>query len=303
MPIALATLAALLVFAVWRRSTAHAIERRALQAYPRDAAGVVVGAGEIRLHGGPAAVLLLHGGGDTPQSLRHLADDLHARGYTVHAPLLPGHGTSLRDFASSTAEVWYAAAEGAYRALRARHDWVAIVGQSMGGALAVQVAAAAPDLPALMLVAPYLAVPPVVRWVGRLAPVWTLFPPYPRSTSPGSVRDATEREKGLGYGYFPPRALRALARTVARAWAALPGVRAPTLVVQSREDNRIAPADAERAFGRLGAPEKRLVWVEGAGHVLTVDYGREQLFQLVGEWLDAHGGGPARGGGPGGVSQ
>ena len=302
MTLALAVLAALALLAGWRRSSARALERRALRERPLDESGVVVGAGEIRLRGGPAAVLLLHGAGDTPQSLAYLAEFLHDRGYTVHAPLLPGHGTNLRDFSRSTADRWLGGAVDAYRALRGEHAWVAIFGQSMGGALAVQIAAATPDLPALVLAAPYLAMPRGLRWVARLAPLWAIFQPYPSSASRGSVLDDTERGRGLGYGYFPPRALRALAASARRAWAALPEVRAPTLMLQSRTDNRLSPVAAERAFGRLGARQKRLVWMEGAGHVLTVDYGRERLFQLAAEWLTKQGGAPAASGRSGAVS-
>lgn len=302
MILALAVFAALALLAGWRRSSARAVERRALRERPLDESGVVVGAGEIHLRGGPAAVLLLHGGGDTPQSLAYLAEFLHDRGYTVHAPLLAGHGTTLRDFSRSTADRWLEGAIDAYRALRGKHAWVAIFGQSMGGALAVQIAAATSDLPALVLAAPYLVMPLGLRWVARLAPLWMIFQPYPSSASEGSVLNDAERGRGLGYGYFPPRALRALAATARRAWAALPQVRAPTLMLQSRTDNRISPTAAERAFGRLGAREKRLVWVEGAGHVLTVDYGRERLFELAAEWLKAEGGAPAASGRSGAIS-
>jgi carboxylesterase len=84
---------------------------------------------------------------------------------------------------------------------------------------------------------------------------------------------------------FTPAALRALRVTVRRAFALLPRVAAPTLVIQSREDNRITPTDARRAFDRIGAPDKELVWIEGAAHVITVDYGRERVFAMVGDWL------------------
>jgi esterase/lipase len=59
-------------------------------------------------------------------------------------------------------------------------------------------------------------------------------------------------------------------------------------MIQSREDNRIAPADAQRAFDRLGAREKKLIWTTGAGHVITVDYGKERVFELLADWLDQH---------------
>jgi esterase/lipase len=42
----------------------------------------------------------------------------------------------------------------------------------------------------------------------------------------------------------------------------------------------------------LAAREKKLIWTEGAGHVITVDYGRERVYSEVTNWLDTH----ARGG-------
>jgi esterase/lipase len=58
--------------------------------------------------------------------------------------------------------------------------------------------------------------------------------------------------------------------------------------VQSREDNRIPPDAAQRAFDHIGAVDKRLVWLTGAGHVITVDYGRDHVFEIVADWLDGH---------------
>jgi carboxylesterase len=103
-----------------------------------------------------------------------------------------------------------------------------------------------------------------------------------------SIQDQAEAARSLGYGVFTPAALRALRATVARAIEALPNVTSPTLMIQSRQDNRIPADAAQRAFDRLGAPDKELVWVTGAGHVLTVDFGRDRVFQLVADFLDRH---------------
>ena len=255
--------------------------------------GIIAGAQPIELtHGaGSPALLLLHGGGDTPQTLRYLADSLYARGYTVHAPLLPGHGRTVEHFAHVSADQWLEAARGSYRELRQRHAWVGIVGLSMGGAVAVQLAADNADLPVLGLLAPYLSMPREVALAARLAPLWGLAVPYVRSLGPSarrSINDPEEDARNLAYGVFTPAALRALRTTVLRGFAMLPRVTAPTLMVQSREDNRIAPSDAQRAFDQLGARDKELVWIEGAGHVITVDYGRERVFEMLGRWLDGH---------------
>jgi carboxylesterase len=68
----------------------------------------------------------------------------------------------------------------------------------------------------------------------------------------------------------------------------LPKVKAPTLMIQSRQDNRISIDNAKRTFDLLGSPEKQLVWTEGAGHVITVDFGYERVFELTSDWLDRH---------------
>ena len=251
--------------------------------------GILVGAEGFVLErpGGPA-LLLLHGAGDTPQTLRYAARALFARGYHVEVPLLPGHGRTPRDFARIRAHDLADAAKSHYLRLTREHAWVGVVGLSMGGALAVQLAADAPRMPALALLAPYLALPPYIERAARLSWLWGPVVPLVRSGDGMSVFDPEERERSLAYGVFTPAALRALRETVRRAVKALPCVSAPTLVLHSRADNRINVNDAEAAFARLGAEEKRLEWIEGAAHIITVDYGRDTVFEIVADWMDSH---------------
>jgi len=271
----------------WRISSR--MERDLAARRPVGPDGIVLGAEAFDLaREGAPAVLLIHGGGDTPQSLRYLADHLHEEGYSVHVPLLPGHARSLRAFSHVTADGWLAEVESRYLALRSKHDWVAVVGLSMGGAIAIRLAARHADLVALALLAPYVAMPKGIEVAAVLSPLWGTVVPYVYSADPRSIRDPEESARNLGYGSITAPALRALRETVRRAFEALPGVKAPTIVVQSRQDNRIAVADAERAFERLGADEKRLVWIEGSGHVISVDLGRAKVFEAVSQWLAAH---------------
>jgi len=234
------------------------------------------------------AVLLLHGAGDTPQTLRYLGEYLHRRGFHVEAPLLPGHGRSVGDFRRVSADDLTSAARAAYVELRDRSSWTGVIGLSMGGALAVQVAAEFADLPALGLAAPYLEMPRRIERAARISWLWGPFVPLVESTEGLSIFDPVERTRNLAYGVFTAGALRALYETVRRAAAASPRVKAPTLVIQSREDNRISIGAAERAFARLGATEKRLEWISGASHVITVDFGREHVFELLASWLEQH---------------
>jgi len=256
-----------------------------------DGAEIRPGAETIDLQEeGSNGVLLLHGFGDTPQTLALLARRLRKSGYSVYAPLLPGHGRSMEAFGKSRADDWIAAAKDAYAGMRARHRTVYLAGLSMGGALAVLVAAEQGEMPALILIAPYLGMPRLLRVAAATHRLWGRLAGEVNARSPRSIHDPIEREKNLAYGAITGRELHELAAVVRRARKALADVRAPTLLIQSREDPRCPPDVAEFAIQALGSAEKKLVWTEGAGHIITVDYGRERVFSEVERWLETHGG-------------
>ena len=254
-----------------------------------DTAAILRGAETIdRQEEGSHGVLLLHGFGDTPQTLALLARHLKKRGYSVLAPLLPGHGRTLEAFGKSRASEWIAAAKKAYVDMRSRHDSVSVVGLSMGGALAALVASEQPEIPALVLIAPYLGMPRWLRIAAATHLLWGKLAGQVNGRSPRSIHDPIEREKNLAYGYITGRELHELSTVVRRARESLADVRAPTLIIQSREDPRCSPATAEFALRTLGSADKEMVWTEGAGHIITVDYGRERVFAEVERWLGGH---------------
>jgi carboxylesterase len=231
---------------------------------------------------------MLHGFGDTPQTLEYLAAFVHAQGWTVRAPLLPGHGRTLDDFAASRASEWIALARAELESLRSRYETVCVVGLSMGGSLATILAAEVPGVPALVLLAPYLSMPTRLRRAASAHHILGTVVPYLRGGGEQSIRDPAEVARNLAYGFITPRLVFELARVVARARASAPKVSVPTLVVQSRQDNRIPPEAAERAFALFTTSERRLMWTEGNGHIITVDYGRQAVFSAVVDWLAAH---------------
>ena len=281
--------ALVVALAVWRRMrirrlTALSMNRRAL-----GPDGIVIGGNGFVLERPNApAILLLHGAGDTPQTLRYLADDLYARGFHVSAPLLPGHGRRIDDFARVTANALLDASRTHYRELNATHSWVAVIGLSMGGALAVILAAESPEMPALALIAPYLQMPPKIERAAELSWAWGWLTPVVASSEGLSILNPDEAKRNLAYGIFTVGALRALHSVVLRASASLSSVVVPTLIVQSQTDNRIDPSVAERAFAQLPATDKRLEWITGAAHVITVDYGREHVIALASDWMLRH---------------
>jgi carboxylesterase len=109
--------------------------------------------------------------------------------------------------------------------------------------------------------------------------------PVLRGHSERSIHDPAERARSLSYRAMTPTLARELSLVAERARMALPRIRIPTLLAQSRGDNRLAAAVADRAFAALGSKDKELLWLDGAGHVITVDYGRDTLIEAVATWL------------------
>ena len=97
-------------------------------------------------------ILLVHGYGGDRNSWLFLQEPLAAR-YRVYALDLPGHGTSAKDVGDGSIGMLAGAVTGVLDALGA--DRAHLVGHSMGGAVALAVAASAPGrIASLTLIAP-----------------------------------------------------------------------------------------------------------------------------------------------------
>lgn len=281
---------ALIAGALNRRRVTRTIEDEYAARFPADREGVAEGAQGFELTGTTGrALLLLHGSGDTPQSLRYLGERLHDAGYSVSAPLLPGHGRSPRAFAIATDADYYEATRDALTQLRASNTSVGLVGLSMGGALAARLAVEVPEVRVLVLLAPYLTPPPGVRLVRDTAMLWGLAAPYLRGRGEASVHDSSAQAMSRAYGSFSAGALEALIATAREGLRALPYVTQPTLVINSEQDNRIPRTLALSALEKVRAPMEQH-WVNGCGHVITVDYCKDTVADLVLAFLARHAG-------------
>ena len=277
----------------WRMQQAR---RESAERVPVGRDGIIPGAQPVALTGSAThAALLIHGFGDTPQTVRALAEHLHAlHGWTVRAPLLPGHGRTLADFDASGSAQWRAAVHSEYVALKSQYPTVALVGLSMGGALATLEAAIDPSLPALVLLAPYLTPPASAQRMAPLAGVLNLVLPYlAGGDRVRSIFDPEARALALGYGGAPPKRVRDLVSVAHDARFAAADVRAPTLLVHSRSDYRIPVPLAESHPELFAAAVVRdQQWVTGCGHVITVDYCHEAVWALTADWLARYAGAP-----------
>src|SRR5436305_8685837 len=98
----------------------------------------------FRIRGGTRGCLLIHGFAGTPPEMRGLGEYLAAAGYDVMGPLLAGHGLTPEAMALTRWTDWDASAQLALTALRRDSREVFVAGQSLGGTLALHLAALNP---------------------------------------------------------------------------------------------------------------------------------------------------------------
>ena len=230
---------------------------------------------------GPDAVLLLHGFSGSPFELRPLAYALAGRGFRCRVPLLPGHGPGA-DLGASSDVDWLGGAEDELEALRRETTGrVFLVGFSMGGALAIRLAAAHPtELSGLVLLAPALALKgqsAIFRSVFRHRLASALWPRVDKG--PADLLD-----RSISVPVLPPistRAAASLDRAIAHAAEALPRVTTPTLVLWGARDRVVPRRAAEEAAARVGSGPAPLVVLPNSAHQLALDSDRELVGKLV----------------------
>ena len=85
-----------------------------------------------------------------------------------------------------------------------------------------------------------------------------------------------------------PGSLRALRRVALDAEAVLGRLNSPVLYVQSRLDNRVTEADGLRHFRAITASYKKQIWLEGSGHIISADFEKAAVADLVLDWFARH---------------
>src|SRR5512146_2277882 len=87
--------------------------------------------------GGTTGCILLHGFTSMPEEMRLAGEYLHDRGYSVLGVRLAGHGTHPDDLARICWRDWLVSVEEGLAVLRGMCSRIFIIGQSMGGMVAL----------------------------------------------------------------------------------------------------------------------------------------------------------------------
>jgi len=220
---------------------------------------------EYFFSGSSKGCLLIHGFSSTPAELRELGESLSKEGYTVLSILLSGHGTLVENMEKSNYGDWIKSAEEGYERLKKTCSKIYVIGHSMGGLLALNLAenykvdklvALAPALVSKSKAAKYAGI--IKHFVK-----YTKWPP--------EQRPEEETKYLLGYAKIPLRSVEQLSKLQKVTIKDLKKIVSPLLIIQSIKDTAVHADGIKLIEKEVSSKEIQKFYLDNCGHNITIE--------------------------------
>jgi len=234
--------------------------------------------------GGATGCLLIHGFTAVPAEMRWLGEYLAEQGHTVLGLRQTGHGTEPEDLQHATWRHWLGSGADALHILRDQCERVFVMGLSMGGMTALNLAKLFP-VDGLVTMSTPVTIKEDWRlnYVDLIAPVM----PYQKKKAADPARAALRAPDHFSYPVWPVRAVKQFNDYVRHTHANLPNIHAPILIAHSRLDTFILPENANFINAEIGSTHKELLWLEKSDHIITEGPERQMLFERIQVFITA----------------
>jgi carboxylesterase len=213
--------------------------------------------------------------------MRPWGEYLAERGYTVHVPLLPGHGTTWQEMNNTRWQDWYSCVDTAFRELHQTCERVVVGGLSMGGALALQLAQEhGPRISGLVLVNPAVKFEdPRTHLLPVLKHVLGSLEAIGNDVKKDGVTE-------LAYTRTPLKA----AHSQLVAWQSvvrdLPEITQPVLLLRSTQDHVVPASSSALILSRISSRDVAEILLEDSYHVATIDNDAPRVFDESAKFIE-----------------
>jgi len=227
--------------------------------------------------------LVLHGYSSHISSVDGIVPYLEKAGIPYRMPYLRGHGGQPADLEGVQWPDWLKDAESAMADLQQETPKVAVVGLSMGGLLALHLAARHPDE-----IAGIVTVAAALRLQNPLAPgspfsflapiVMKIVHYWPNKTP---YTDPAAAVSDKSYHRLPANSVVTFLEYTKVVENILPQISVPARILQSRADGVVKPESAQIIYDRITSTDKKVIWFEKTNHEMMRDVEKEAVFETI----------------------
>ncbi|WP_087971993.1 alpha/beta hydrolase [Oceanobacillus rekensis] len=239
---------------------------------------VIRGAEQFHIKRGDTGVLISHGFMGSPQSMRYIGQKLANYGYSVLAPRLEGHGTHYFDLENCNHQQWFESLERGYQELKQHCTTIFVMGQSMGGTLALWLAEKYQDMEGVILINPALTIPTYENLKGEIGP---------RFLDEGMPDIKAKDVHETTYSKVPIRAIHELQALMEETPQRLHAINSPILCLKSKVDHVVPPENTDYIIENIRSEEKQSVVLKNSYHVASMDNDKDQIVKSCHDFVQS----------------
>lgn len=232
--------------------------------------------------GSDTGILLIHGFTGSPSELRRMGHYLHQEGFSVHAPLLAGHGQTPEMMRGTDHRDWYQSAlDGLEYIQQLGVSRVIACGLSMGGIISLKLASEGRVDGVIPMSAP-IYIRNRKAWLTHVLKYFVYYIPR------GSEHAEHIENEIVPLDRTPLYCVSSLLRLIRSVKRHLSDVTVPAFVVQSGQDETVVPRSAHYIYEHIRSKPKELKYYPTSSHIITLDRERELLYQDVVRFIKQH---------------
>ncbi len=219
----------------------------------------------IYLKGSEQAIILLHSFTSSANEMRGLAKHLHEQGFTCYAPNYKGHGEAPEKlFESSVEEAWQTAEQAFQFLLEEGHEKIIVIGQSLGGVMALRLAMNS-ACEAIVVISAPLMERPIESLENRVRYYTKRYYRFRKETDEW-IEHFIEQ-------HFPRpvEKLQALQQFILKTQEILPTINKPICLFKGGLDDVVFQDSIDLIEANVQGTFKRKITYPNSGHLLTLD--------------------------------
>ena len=223
------------------------------------------------LKGNKTGILLIHGFTASPHEVSGIGRFLHKKGYTVYAPLLPGHGTAPEMLAVTKWQQWVSSCEEALDVLAHRCNKIWIIGNSMGGNLALLTVNKSKKVKGIVVVSTPMFGGRRYRVLRLLFPIMKRIKLLQKKKYSETFKERVGETRKYAYNTLPLRGVAQLIKLVKESRRNVGKIKKDILVCQANPDEDMDVENGTFIYNTVKSKNKKIMWVPDSMHLVLLD--------------------------------